>query len=172
MPGRIGVRDLGRRRLEALPSAANAEAGQYRKAFRLIVRFTVTVSFSKSLNRELCKEQFGCQPEKSLRSRAQRLRLGFLRKLRTAVLVSLRIGRSGPAPTVEPNVAVYLGKEVAYQKAEIRRALSKSTHEPGKPLRAIADQYPDPIALLGQPNLLGALNAIEKLEFNVAFGEL
>ncbi len=128
--------------------------------------------FSKSLNRELCREQLGCQPKKSLRSRAQRLRLGLLRKLRTAVLVWLRIGRSGLVPTLDPNVAAYLGEEVAYQKAEIRRALSQSTHEPGKPLGAIADQHPDPIALLGQANLLSALNAKEKLEFNVAFGEL
>ncbi len=103
---------------------------------------------------------------------ARRSRFQLLRKLRTVVLVSLRIERSGPAPTLDPNVAVYLGEEVADQKAEIRGALSQSTHEPRKPLRAIADQHPDPIALLGQANLLGALNAKEKLEFNVAFGEL
>src|SRR5271157_823278 len=57
------------------------------------------------------------------------------------------------------------GKQVSQDEEEVGRALRQPSHIPREPERAVGDEDDRLPALFRQPKLLGALNAVEHLEF-------
>src|SRR5215510_14996742 len=62
-------------------------------------------------------------------------------------------------------------EQVAHHESDVRGSFRESTHEPWKPLRAVADEDAYTVAVGCQSKLLGPLDSVEKLEFDLGFGK-
>src|SRR5208337_4224020 len=69
-------------------------------------------------------------------------------------------------PSFDFRVSIFQsGKQVSQDEEEVGRALRQPSHIPREPERAVGDEDDRLPALFRQPKLLGALNAVEHLEF-------
>src|SRR5262249_36214143 len=62
-------------------------------------------------------------------------------------------------------------EQVAHHESDVRGSFCESTHEPWKPLRAVTDEDAYTVAVGCQSKLLGPLDSVEKLEFDLGFGK-
>src|SRR5439155_25153209 len=79
--------------------------------------------------------------------------------------------KSGPNPEASripgqpqipnPKSRIRSAKDVLDHEPHIRRPLGEATHVPGEPVLAVRDQHANTLAVLGEPQLQRALDAVE-----------